>query len=161
MFLNLIFGFICDIVEKHLGRRVDFMIWPREVVFLKWNTLSQVLVQTASQVKEKESISQSVNMCLVGLFTLNELRQTEPWLIFKGTQKPIKSFSQVLFKPHHTKIVRVYEFRLVNVILQLFKIRLFWKVLPSHQNQVLHGKLLFISWVKNMFECLFIFVHVF
>ena len=137
------------------------MIWPREVVFLKWNTLSQVLLQTASQVKEKESISQSVNMCLVGLFTLNELRQTEPWLIFKGTQKPIKSFSQVLFKPHDTKIVRVYKFRLVNVILQLFKIRLLWQVLPSHQNQVLHRELLFISWVKNMFECLFIFVDVF
>lgn len=100
-------------------------------------------------------------MCIVGRFTLNELRHTESWLIFKGMQKPIKSFSQVLLEPYNTEIIRVYEFRFVNVILQLFKIRLFWKILPSHQSQVLHGKLLFISWVKDVFECLFIFFNVF
>ncbi len=69
------------------------MIWPRKVVMLKWNTLTQVLVETEFQIKEKESIFQSVNMCIVGRFTLNELRHTESWLVFKGTQKPIKSLS--------------------------------------------------------------------
>lgn len=100
-------------------------------------------------------------MCIVGLFTLNELCHTERWLIFKGTQKPIKSFSQVLLEPYHAEIIGVYEFRFVNVILQLFKIRLFWKILPPHQSQALQGKLLFISWVKDVLERLFIFVNVF
>jgi hypothetical protein len=100
-------------------------------------------------------------MCIVGLFTLNELCHTERWLIFKGTQKPIKSFSQVLLEPYNAEIIRVYEFRFVNVILQLFKIRLFRKILPSHQSQALQGKLLFISWVKDVLERLFIFVNFF